>query len=86
MYSALRAYGVARYKVLRELLYEHAGIYGLMGLGEEDAYSAVLWRLAQYIADICCHYEVESRVVALDELRNPLWDSTIRDSGGNNGT
>jgi hypothetical protein len=51
--------------------YEANGIFGLMRLRDETAYDAVLWRIAQNIADLHYSYRVEPRLFrSSTELRN----------------
>lgn len=50
--------------------YAAEGIYGLMRMGQEMHYQAVVWRLAQSIAEFHFGYEVDQRVLSLSELRD----------------
>jgi hypothetical protein len=50
--------------------YEAEGVYGLRRLRLEDAYQAVVWRLAQRIADFHHHHRVEPRTFDGTELRD----------------
>jgi TIR domain len=50
--------------------YEAEGVYGLLQLRLEDAYQAVVWRLAQRIADFHHNHRVESATFDGTELRD----------------
>ena|ERR1700683_2567921 len=50
--------------------YENDGVVGLLRMDETTAYHAVVWRLAQRIAEIHYTHRVKPRVSQVDELRN----------------
>ncbi len=50
--------------------YESEGVYGLLRLGQEVSYQAIVWRLAQRIAEIYYSHRVEPRELTLAELHN----------------
>jgi TIR domain len=50
--------------------YEHEGVVGLLQLNNNIAYQAVVWRIAQRIAEFHYSYHVKPRQYKLDELRN----------------
>jgi TIR domain len=51
-------------------LYENEGVLGLLKLSLDASYQAVVWRLAQRIAEICYSHKVEPRIFNSTELRN----------------
>lgn len=50
--------------------YEANGVFGLTKIRGHEAYDAVVWRLAQCIADFLLTHQVEPRTLVKDELRN----------------
>jgi hypothetical protein len=50
--------------------YKREGVYGLLRLRLEDAYQAVVWRLAQRIAQLHYNHLVQFRTFERSELRN----------------
>lgn len=50
--------------------YQTEGIFGLMQMHREVPYAAVVWRLAQRIAEVYESHEVEPRTIRGDRLRN----------------
>jgi len=50
--------------------YAAEGVYGLMRMRQKMHYQAVVWRLAQSIAEFHFGYEVDQRVLSLSELRD----------------
>jgi hypothetical protein len=50
--------------------YLREGVVGLMQMGQQVAYQAVVWRLAQHIARLHYSHRVEPRVFKPDELIN----------------
>lgn len=56
-------------------IYHNEGILGMLRLGYESAYQAVVWRLGQHIADMHNNFRVEPHVFRQDELRNAFDDT-----------
>lgn len=50
--------------------YEKEGIFGLLQMGWHDHYTAIVWRLAQRIADIYYNHRVEPATFEYAELRS----------------
>ncbi len=50
--------------------YETNGVFGLTKIRGHEAYDAVVWRLAQCIADFLRYHRVEPRTLAKDELHD----------------
>jgi hypothetical protein len=53
-----------------EGLYRAEGVVGLISMGLDIPYRAVVWRVAQAIADFHSNYEVEPRILKEEQLRN----------------
>lgn len=51
-------------------LYAREGVVGLIQMRLDDIYQAVVWKLAQHIADLQYRHWVEPHVLSPDELRN----------------
>ncbi len=50
--------------------YESEGVFGLLRLGQDAAYEAVVWRLAQHIAENYYNYRVQPRIPQPSDLRD----------------
>jgi len=50
--------------------YRSEGVLGLLRLGQNAAYEAVVWRLAQHIADNYFNYQVKPRILRRSDLRD----------------
>ena len=56
--------------------YQSDGIVGLLQV-DDVAYKAVVWRLAQYIADLHYNHRVEPRTFKIDDLRNAFEEQPV---------
>ena len=54
--------------------YEQEGVFGLLQMQLDVAYQAVIWRLAQRIADLHYTHYVEPREFGVNELQDGLWE------------
>jgi TIR domain len=51
-------------------LYQNEGILGLLRMRQDPTYEAVVWKLAQRIAEICYSHKVEPRIFEFAELHD----------------
>jgi hypothetical protein len=59
-------------------LYQANGLYGLLVMGRELEYQAVVWKLAQRVAEIYYHYHVESSDLTNTEGLGTVWSGGVQ--------